>query len=535
MKKTAKKMFSLLIALTMTICGCSEIPDLSGEFTNSDNSDNESSINSADYNESAPDEFEVNKADFVVKLNAEGGVYENAEMISEGEFDGRGYVRFEQGETLTHIVNPKNSQHYRFVLAVRSQKGASISLSVKDKTEGMFYVPPYEDDDSQNASEKFGYSIVDCVYLEEGKNVFKLSVDKGTADIDYIIVENSDKADASCYRTGTSAVNPYASLSTVGTMKYLSDIYGDYSMTAVNVSVGTNAEADAVYQLTGRYPAIRGSELAYAVSENVDKEKLLVDDIDLAVDWSKSGGLVAYKWHWYSPNRLRSVKTGAFDLAKAFKSVNVEETALLSAEELSTLNKDGYISSDYLALITDIDKIAENLAKLEGAATFFEPLPNADSGLYWWGDSAENYKKLYALVFNRLCRYHKLTNLIFVYTGGSGDYFPGAEYCDIVGQSFFEKSDSSFAGRFSASADGFPTRKMLAVTSCDVMPSVDYMNRDNAIWLWTAIESGKYLIDENGAFSSEYNSINALRKAYNSTLMLTRDELPDIRNYAISP
>ena len=53
MKKTAKKMFSLLIALTMTICGCSEIPDLSGEFTNSDNSDNESSINSADYNESA--------------------------------------------------------------------------------------------------------------------------------------------------------------------------------------------------------------------------------------------------------------------------------------------------------------------------------------------------------------------------------------------------------------------------------------------------------------------------------------------------
>ncbi|MCH5204393.1 MAG: hypothetical protein J1F03_06575 [Oscillospiraceae bacterium] len=534
MKKFTKAVVSAVLAVIL--CGCSAIPDLESiDSGASEPSGNESSSSSVIYDESEPDQFDINKQEFVIKLNAEGGVFDKAETLSDGDFDGKGYVRFKQGGKLTHIVNTNTAQHYRFVLAVRSETGASISISLKDKTEGMFYVPPSEKDSDGNASQKFVYAAVDCVYLVEGKNVFSLNIDKGTADIDYIIVESSENVDRSYYRTGTSAVNPYASLGVVGAMKYFSDIYGEYSLTAVNVSVGTNAEIDAVYSITGRYPAIRGSELAYAVLENEDNEETLANDIELAKEWSKNGGIVSYKWHWYSPNRLRSVKTGAFDLTEAFRTVNLEEIALMTNEDISLLNKNGYVPSELYSLITDIDKLSESLSRLKDkdVVTVFEPIPNADSGLYWWGDDPANYKKLYALIFNRLCKFHRLSNLIFVYNGGNIDYYPGAEYCDIVGQSFFENSGSAFAGRFYAMAKSLPTRKMLAVTACDVMTSADFMSRDNAIWLFSAIESGQYLIDENGAFSSEFNTAASLRKGYNSTLMLTRDELPDINKYVL--
>lgn len=530
MKKFTKNILSVLIALMLALisCGCSEIPDADISELEGDLSGDENSSSSMIYNDSDPDSFDIHRQEFVTKLNAEGGVFENAQLLSDGSFDGKGYVRFPQGGSLTHIVNTPCAQHYCFTVAVRSEKGASIRLSVKDKTEGVFYVPP-----SDSSYSEFVYAAVDSVYLPEGKNVFTLSVDKGSADIDYIIVESTSRVDNSCYRTGSSAENPYASLGVVGAMKYFSDIYGEYSLTAINVSLGTNAEIDAVYGITGRYPAIRGSELAYAVLDDPEKAKKLEDDIGLAIEWGTNGGLVSYKWHWYSPNRLNSVNTGAFDLTEALRPANLDEIALLTADDITLMNKNGYISNDLCSLVSDIDTLAEYLMKLKNKdiITLFEPLPNADSGLYWWGDSAENYKKLYTLIFNRLCKYHRLSNLIFVYNGSDISYYPGTEYCDIVGQSFFEKSDSSFAGRFSALAESLPTRKMLAVTACDAMTNADYMNRDNAFWLFTAIESGQYLIDENGAFSSGLNTAAALYKAYNSTLMLTRDELPDFVRY----
>lgn len=537
MKKYLKTALSVLLAAAL--CGCSEIADIniSGEESSSSSSDEESSSSSSVvYNDSEPQEYEIDKKEFVGKLNAEGGVLKNAAEMNDGDYDGRGYVRFEQGGKLTHIITPDSSQHYRFIIAARSEKGASISLKLKNGTEGVFYVPAAEKDEDGNVSQKFVLSCVDCVYLAEGKNVFALSVDKGSVDIDYIVVESSDRVDKSFYRTGTSAENPYASLGVVGAMKYFSDIYGEYSMTAANVSVGTNAEIDAIFKLTGRYPAIRGSELAYAVLGNVEKDEVLEKDIQLALEWSKNGGIVAYKWHWYSPNRLRSVKTGAFDIKETLKSVNIDEISVMTAGEISYLTTNGYISKDFSALITDIDQLALSLSKLKykDAVTLFEPIPNADSGLYWWGDDAECYKKLYALIFNRLCKYHKLSNLIFVYNGSNIDYYPGTEYCDIVGQSAFENSTSAFAGRFYAVANALPNKKMLAITACDKLADGDFMNRDNAMWLWCATECGKYVIDEYGVFSSEYNAAAALKKAYNSTVMITRDELPDISKYAIA-
>lgn len=486
------------------LCGCSVIPEISL----TDSSSEESSSAPDFYLEYEPEIFEIGSSEFITKIIASDGNFENAEMDE-------GYVHFKEGGKLGCNAEIETPQHYRVVLSVRSEGGAAIKLKINGKTEGMFYV---------NSQSEFGYEAVDCVYLAGGENEITLEVCRGMADIDFIMIENSSGADYSCYRTETSSQNQNASLGVIGTMNFFSDIYGENTMTAANVTLGTNAEIDKIYEKTGRYPAIRGSQLAFALSGNAEKEQLLLEDIALAEEWSKSGGIVSYKWHWYSPNELRSVKTGDFDLRNAIGTADIDKLSTMTSEEITSLYNRGGISAELFALVSDIDKLAEYLLKLKykDVVTLFEPMPNADSGLYWWGDDSESFKKLYRLLFDRLCNFHRLSNLIFVYSG-SPEYYPGAGYCDIIGQSFNEASDSAFAGRFVALSKAFPTKKMLAISACDIMPKADYMSRDNAFWLWAALESKAI---------SEYTD-EELNAVYYSSVMLTRDELPDINSYAL--
>ncbi len=505
MKKLTKIIASLCLTGIFGLCGCSAVP----EVILTENSSEDSSSAPDFYLEYEPEIFEIGDSEFITKIKASDGTFENAE-IPEGE----GYVQFQEGGKLGCSAEIEMPQHYRFVLSVRSKTGSAVKLKINGKTEGMFYV---------TSGSEFGYEAVDCVYLAGGENEIALEVCTGTADIDCIIIENSSGADVSCYRTETASQNAYASLGVIGAMNYFSDIYGINSLTAANVTVGINDKIDEIYKITGRYPAIRGSQLAFALSGNADKEQLLLDDIALAEEWSKSGGIVSYKWHWYSPNVLRSVKTGDFDLRKAIRTADIDKLSTMTGEEIKALYEKGEVTAELRALISDIDTLAQYLLKLKykDVVTIFEPMPNADSGLYWWGDDRESFKKLYRLVFDRLCNFHRLSNLIFVYSGNA-EYYPGAQYCDIIGQSFNEASNSAFAGRFLALAKAFPTKKMLAVSACDIMPKADYMSRDNAFWLWTALENG----------ASGYTD-EELKSAYYSSVMLTKDELPDINGYAL--
>ena len=531
MKKIKSAVGAMMIAVILT--GCSKIADYSGfsdtssDYSASEESSSEHSQASDTFNVS---DYTVVKQKFLSKLNAEGGVYEGATARSDGDFDGKGFLAFKEGGRLTHIVNANTPQFYRVIISARSEKGAAVKLYVKKKAEGVFYVPAAAEND-----ESFGYCAVDSIYLASGPNTLDFVVDNGTCDVDYILVENSDAVSGDIYRTGTSCANPSASLETVGVMKYLSEIYGKNTLAAANVSLGTNAEIDAVYKATGRYPAIRTSELADAVLDSDNTAEKLEDDILLALDWGKNGGLVSYKWHWYSPNTRRSVDSGAFDMEEALSPKNLDEVALMTADELKLMVENGFLSANTISLLNDIDKIAEILGRFaaEKQVVLFEPIPNGDSGLYWWGDSAECHQKLYRLIFDRLCRYHKLSNLVWIWSGSSADYYPGARYCDIIGQSVFENSNSTFAARLSSISEILSVNKPICATSRDVLPAVDLIKRDNALWLWNAIERGKFAVNENGSLSTEFNSLSSLNNAYNSPLFITRDELPDLKNYAV--
>ena len=521
------KLFALIIVFSL-LCGCAKIPDRSDPDPSGDDLNNSNVTPTPVYNEGGLKEFTILSQEFLVKLHAESGVFDGA-LSNSGNFDGQGYVKLRAGNSLTHIFQANTSQHYRVVLAARSADGAAVSLESGEVKCGVFYIPPLELD--ENGDAPFSFSEVDCLYFPSGQNNLKFIVESGSVDIDYIIVENSVRVSNSSYTLASACASPLASMRVVNTFRFFTEAFGQMILTAQNVSPASNAEIDAVYNATGRYPAIRSSEIAYATLDNDEDKQRVEDEIALASEWSEEGGIQAYTWHWYSHNIRHSVNIGDYNLEAAFENIDPAETAMLNDDAKKALENGGYMSSELSGLLDDIDRIAEIFKKLDesDAVVIFSPLPDGDTGNYWWGSSPENYKTLWRLLFDRLCRYHQIHCLIWVWSGSDVEYYPGSNYVDIVGQSLFETSDASFAGRFQALSSVLPSQRILAVTDCDVMPNIDNMYRDNALWLWTAPAAGDYTLNMNGALSESYNTVVYMKDFYNHKFTVARDELPGFK------
>lgn len=522
-----KKTAAFLLGIFM-LCGCQSIPDRSDSTAVSESSEPKTE-EAENIEEISPTLYDIYKSDELIKLNAEGGVF-NGSVRTDGEYDGHGYIVLDKGMTLTHIAEIPQPQHYRVIIAAKSEKGAVIRLTAKTRTEGMFYIEPSDD---------MGYGLyaVDCIYMSEGAMLLNFTVESGSAAIDYIMLEDTDSVNPEAYLVHSSSVSSNASVSAIGVMKYLTDTFGSGIITAQNVTPATNAEIEAIYKETGRYPAIRCGELALSL---LDKEsERAEEEIQLALEWGEKGGLVSYTWHWYSPDTSRAALTSEtnFRLTSAIGGQDMEQLAISGAEEVQLLHDNGFVSDKMFALINDLDKIAEVLKRFDKAdvPVIWQPIPDGESELYWWGGNSEEYKKLWEFIFKRLNKFHGLGNLIWVWNGSDAEFYPGNSYCDIIGQSIFEKSDSAFAGRFSALSE-LPDmqKKPMAITSCDSLPKPEYMLRDNAMWLWFAIGSGSYIVDSEGNLSEVYTDWQSLYNAYNSKICLTLDELPDFNQYALS-
>lgn len=527
MNKRKTMLVSLLTAASLT-CGCAGVPDRTTGAPLHETAEVTEEVEL--FEEIYTKRYPVDQTEVSYKLNAEGGLFEGSVRSDGDYYDGQGYIILDEGMTLTHVVEPEYAQHYRIVIAVQSYDGAVIKLGASRETVGYYYVPASNTPD-------FQLMAVDCVYLTNASTVLTFTCEKGSASLDYIIAENTDEAAPECYRTGTAAVSPNSTIAAIGTMKYLCEGYGKRVITAQNVTPGTNAELEAIHAETGRYPAMRCGELA-PITDREDGERSDTD-LDLALEWGKNGGLVSYTWHWYSPDTAKTVysaETG-FSLRSAMRDMNIDEIALADSDQLKALRENGLLTADLMDLIGDMDAAARALKAFADAdiPVIWQPLPDPDGGLYWWCGDPDSYKALWELMFRRFTEYHGLGNLIWVWNGSSPDYRPSDKQFDILGQTTNEGSSASFAGRFIALAGmSDVTVKPMAITSCDRLPKPEYLLRDNALWLWTAIGSGDVIINSDGTLSERLTDWQTLNDAYNSELCITLDELPDMAEYAVS-
>lgn len=259
-------------------------------------------------------------------------------------------------------------------------------------------------------------------------------------------------------------------------------------------------EMDYIMETTGKLPAMRGFDFMNDDFDGV---------VDRALDWWNRGGLVTICWH------CGSDFTGEYNDCMNDEIIDWDSVLTDGTPE----NK---------ALIDNMDNAGIALQKLQkqGVTVLWRPFHEFDGAWFWWGKGgADNFKKLWVMMYNHFTYDLELNNLIWVlgysHNGNRLDkWYPGDEYCDIVGADSYEVAENGAEKRlYNNVLKVTKGTKPLILHECGLIPTIDDFN----IIRWCAFMTWhtEYLIDAN---SEEH-----LNKLYNSDYVITLDELPKFR------
>ena len=480
----------------------------------------------------APEEYEET---FQLEFNSDSQTYTSGLT----GFNGTGFICLGDHEYTTVGITVPSAQFYDITVRFCSN-GAKVAIIVGGENEIQSPDGDYKTLDGNvvgavysGEGNEFEPYTLKGVYLGKGENKITLQVIAGTAYIDEMTLKNGGTVQKLAYEVSNAPIDPNASLNTKTVKRYLADIYGNRVLTGQFCSSGTNTEINAVYMSVGRYSALRCADIGIFSEHYQGHDKNDENEIGTAIDWWKGGGLVSYTWYWQSPveeDPSCFTQLTDFDLKKAVTEADVAD---LSPVSLEAYVQTGRISKECLALITDIDAIAQKLKLLEmsDVPVLFRPMPEAGNGWYWWGCDKDSYLWLYKFLFKRITEYYKLSNIIWVWDGESYDYYPGDEYVDIVGMDIYTNYDISGNSRMMDAVSYTIKSKGTALTECGRIPNPDLISRDGAYWLWFALWKGDYIINSNGSIQYSHVSPTELDYAYNNELYITLDELPDFSRY----
>ncbi len=513
------KILCLLMAVCLLLSGCySTAEPVTTSDTGTTASATEATTQKPEPERTAPSypETEVKRVEYNLEIFSmlfeceKGNVGDGSRVdMTVGGFSGEGYVVGSEGFILP--VEVPSNQHYSITVCAYAEKPTQAALSVNGTPRGSFTV---------GGTGEYECVMFDNIYLEEGETLITFAEPMGIMIFDYVALKNCTTAYTKAYTFDAKLSNKKASESASRLYRYLCEAFGEYVITSQQVTQGSNDELDEIYYTTGRYPAIRFSDMMnYGVG--IDS-----GDTELALEWAEQGGIVGYDWYWVKDGSCYADKTD-FDLTKC---VSDHDVARLNEKRLGELYASGGVSDETISLLEDIDRVAEQLTKLKDAdvAVLFRPLPQASGGQFWWSVDRDAYIWLYELIYARLCDYWHLDNIIWIWNGQSADWYVGDGLCDIIGVDIYDFSQSHWDNQSHINQliniTEMCNHKPIAITECNVLPSPNYLSVDHAFWSFVNLWSGSAL-DKNGELNRKYISENEWVTFYNCSLTLSRDEI----------
>lgn len=332
--------------------------------------------------------------------------------------------------------------------------------------------------------------------------------------------------------------NPNATPEARKLYKYIKDNFGKNIFSGcfeeMNWSI-TTERSEWYKDSIGVYPAIFGYDFMNSTRENWgDSYEVFVRN---ATDCWRRGGIVSCMWHWRDPSHETD----------SFRPVYHEGGADFDIRKIYDTS-----SEEYQQMIRDIDIVAGWFKKLQdnGVPVLWRPLHEAEGtykpqnkGWFWWGAGAGNDRarsaacmELWRVMYNRMVYYHGLNNILWVWTshvegGGTYEYpwysdgkrwYPGHDMVDFIGLDIYEtkanhKDQYQCFARTAMVAD---MRKMVALTECGFVPTVETMEEEGCLWAYFMPWNGGFTTDE------QYNGVKHLREVYSNEKVLTLDDSP---------
>lgn len=455
-----------------------------------------------------------------------GSVSGKAEVKSDRKgYKGKGYVtNISAQEDWSREIELTDSQYYDLTITVASDVPCVNGIAVNGKKLQDF---------SASGSGKFEKVTFKNIYIEKGTTAISVIPVDGGLDVDCLTLtasEDISKLDLTISKPALS--NKDSDYNAKALYQYLCESYGKQVLLGQHDTIGTSAETDMIYKTTGKYPAIRFGDLMLAT----EKDSITTDtEMNIAMDWASKDGIVGYMWHWAAPDDKREYYADQtdFDIKKAVTKENIAE---LSLEDIKKLQKDGKVSKECVAVVQDIDTISERLSTLrdEGIAVLWRPLHEASNGDFWWGNDKEAYKWLWKLMYERQTKYHKLNNLIWVWSAQNADWYVGDEYCDVLSCDVYDDGNKDAQVNIMLFLQSISKNKPIAMSECGSFPDIQSIADEKAMWAFIGQWGGNYLMTDDGKLAEENNTAAELIKMYNNNLTLTRDKLPDFTHLASS-
>ena len=455
-----------------------------------------------------------------------GAVSGKAKVKSDRKgYKGKGYVtNISTEEDWSREIELTDSQYYDLTITVASDVPCVNGIAVNGKKLQDF---------SASGSGKFEKVTFKNIYIEKGKTAISVIPVDGGLDVDCLTLtasEDISKLDLTISKPALS--NKDSDYNAKALYQYLCESYGKQVLLGQHDTIGTSAETDMIYKTTGKYPAIRFGDLMLAT----EKDSITTDtEMNIAMDWASKDGIVGYMWHWAAPDDKREYYADQtdFDIKKAVTKENIAE---LSLEDIKKLQKDGKVSKECVAVVQDIDTVSEKLSTLrdEGIAVLWRPLHEASNGDFWWGNDKEAYKWLWKLMYERQTKYHKLNNLIWVWSAQNADWYVGDEYCDVLSCDVYDDGNKDAQVNIMLFLQSISKNKPIAMSECGSFPDIQSIADEKAMWAFIGQWGGNYLMTDDGKLAEENNTAAELIKIYNNNLTLTRDKRPDFTHLASS-
>jgi mannan endo-1,4-beta-mannosidase len=282
-------------------------------------------------------------------------------------------------------------------------------------------------------------------------------------------------------------VNPNATPEARALLKKLCGLSGKGILTGHhNFPNNLSQHSDKILDITGKYPAIWGSDFGFLDGE--DKDSILHRDrmIEEAKKQAAAGSVITLCWHMLRPTEDEPGKAGENGRPSPSWSNSVQGK-LTDEQWLELITSDSPLHQRWEKYI---DTAAKYLKQLQdaGIPVLWRPLHENNGNFFWWGGRPGAYgtQQLYREVYNRMVHVHHLNNLIWVWNqngpapgGEFYQYFPGQPYVDVVSYDNYSQLSDRFYHEILTIANGKP----IALGELGLPPSAEVL-KSQPRWVW---------------------------------------------------
>jgi mannan endo-1,4-beta-mannosidase len=336
-------------------------------------------------------------------------------------------------------------------------------------------------------------------------------------------------------------------------LNFLTDHYGQKIISGqMDTSWSDTSDMDMIKRVfddTGKYPALKGFD--YLNIRMLNGGGSGSKQTNEAIQWWEGRnanrtlvpdrtvhGIVAFCWHWRMP--LTGTTRGNDDNFYPNTGNNYAKgTAFRIPWKDGKLNKS---SAEWKLIQEDLDLVARELETLKDKdiPVLWRPLHEAGGGWFWWGASGPApYIALWEYMYDYFTNAKGLNNLIWVWNGQKGDWYPNPATVDIVGYDVYPRNPRDYGSQSATFAQTYNMAngdRMVALTENGEIPDPDKCKTDGAMWSWfmTWNDGRPAGTHQDNFWSGEYhNTGDHKQKVYNHDLVITLDELPDLTEYRL--